>query len=366
LLQYVDGDVELWVVSGSGWKIPVHALPAEVSSAPFWHIRPALSLSMRQNDCLHDRLKAAGAVGLKHGWAISREELGLIAAKAGGVTPEYYLEWDGSKSAPGQRGSEEFTHSPKQQVAAADFLSEVSIRTGIELDALLIVWSAIVQVMPGWLLSCKSIDFGFLRLHALPYRQNWYQLLISRAPGLKQIYHLGSRRRILERTFGSVARLLRGCELTSARRTNQQVLLNWTVEVVPTTQWEKIVTDSERVTASRLGPLGYPRGWGSKVSQLEEVIHEVAAYKTKKEYEPTARLLWRRGQRGVRFAVGSPTILGVPTRMDCDEGGLESLDDLAPDAHKLRYLEAKAKELLAVPDLRQEKKDVRLSRGGCD
>lgn len=362
-------DRELWVVAGTGWTIPVFCVHCVFAGTPSFHVRSAVHIGFSQAEALEHRLLGAGAHVLNNGWLLSQADFSNTATKAPGITPEFYYSWDGERISELERkrilGDEpEIKKKRKEYRADNAFLAHVATRSGIDFDLLVMSWLAIVQALPEWLLSCKTLDMGSIRLTALPYRHNWKQLLTARFPLIQKVMLVSEPKSLLRLTFTAAARAIRVTELTMCRMRRQRALFGWTVEVQHDSSWEKVVEEVEEEAASRLTATAYLKRWASKVAQQEDVIYEILAEAVKKEGAPTCRLLWRRGESGPRVVQAAPTILRTPQIDDCDEGGGQSLDDFTGVGDSARYLEDAAARLLQM-SVAEPAVDLRVS-GGAD
>ena len=69
--------------------------------------------------------------------------------------------------------------------SAADFINFVAGRVGANPAVMKAVWAALVQEAPAYLLEeQRSINMGFVELTAIPYRENWKQVLHAKFPKL--------------------------------------------------------------------------------------------------------------------------------------------------------------------------------------
>lgn len=358
-----DRDIELWVINGGGWFIPVRCRHCEADGVEHFHITPAVPLGFAQTSAVSRLLGLHESVELNTGWLISQTNFARIASKATGITPEFYYSWDGTKK-PAESTQQDVTVTARKRPAetADEFLQHVASGSGLNLATLSMAWLAITQAMPAWLLSGKPLNLGFSRIVALPYRRNWKELLMARCPTLKKSLMVSGARRLLL-AFTAASRMIRLSELTECRERQKRSMFTWTLEVIHDSSWEKTCEEVEGEAAARLGPIAYVKRWANRVSQLEERIYEVLAAHVAKETAPTCRVYWRRGERGMRFVQASPSVLGPVEVLECDDGGGQSVDDFLGIEDSAAYLEEKASRLLQVPAVPLEGQDVRPPRG---
>ena len=362
-----DRDVELWVVSGPDWEIPLKCRHSEYAGTDHFHALPAVPIGFTQAAALEGVMKSIeGDIETPSaGWLVPVESFKSRFRKAEGITPEFYFRWPGTaKSTPESETVEVKAKARSAKPNCSDFIKQVAEASGISTDVLTMAWLAITQQIPGWLLAGNAIDLGFARLMAVPYRKNWKEILLARYPTLKKALMIKDRKRLLSMVFTAASRMVRMSELTESHERRGRTVFSWTIEVLHDSDWEKACDHVEGDAAARLGPLAYVKRWANRVSHMEESIYEILAEQVEKETAPTCRVLWRRGQRGMQFVQASPTLIGHAQVVECDDGGCKSVDDFLGIEDSAAYLEGKAASLLQVPDVQPKDEDLRVSRGG--
>lgn len=360
-----DRDIELWVVSDPGWSIPVKCQHCLLDDVEHLQVMPAIPLGFAQAGELDRVLKGRGATDLKSGWIVEPGAFSQVAAKARGITPEFYYIWDG-RQAPRAAPEPEQVKRPKQvrKAHTSDpFIEHVASTSGISKDLMTMAFMAITQAIPGWLLSGNTVSLGAVRLLAVPYRRNWKEIVLARYPTMRKALMVRDTKRLLSLAFTAASRIVRLSELTECHMRRGNPLFSWTVEVLHDSDWEKTCDEVEGKAAAQLGPVPYVKRWANRVSQIEETVYEVLSAHIQKETAPTCRVLWRRGQRGMQFVQASPTVLGPAPVLECDEGSDSSVDDFLGIEDSAEYLEEKAARLLKMSDVRQPAEDVRSPRG---
>lgn len=360
-----DRDIELWVVGDSGWAIPVKCQHCVVDDVCHFHVIPAVPLGFAQSGELDRVLTQRGATVLKSGWVINMSSFTHVAAKAGGITPEFYYIWDGAQVPRPTAEPEQVKRSKpsRKQHDSNPFIDHVAATSGVNKELLTLAFLAVTQAIPGWLLSGNTLSLGSIRLAAVPYRRNWKEIVLARYPTLRKALMVRDPQRLLSMAFTAASRVVRLSELTECHMRRGNPLFSWTVEVIHDSDWEKTCDDVEGTAASQLGSIPYVKRWANRVSQIEETVYEILSAHIQKETAPTCRILWRRGQRGMQFVQASPTIIGPATVIECDEGSDSSVDDFLGIEDSAKYLEEKAARLFKMSALQQEDADVRTSRG---
>lgn len=363
---HTDRDEELWLLEAPGWVMPLRVSFGEYDGQPHFHALNAIQLGFTQVAVLEARMADLGARPARRGWILPQAAIEQMT-KAPGITPEFYFKWDGVAAERGglreEVVGEAIRKGEKAKADATPFLAHVARTSGIDIGSLQLVWLAVTQSIPGWLTSGNSMNLGCCQLVSVPYRRNWKQLLLARCPGLKKSLLLTGAKQKAALVLSSASRFLRLTELTECRTRGERMLFTHTIEVLHDPSWEKTCEQVELEAAGRLGSIGYVKRWANRVAQLESTIYDLLAAATSKETAPTCRVLWRRGSRGMRFVQASPSVLGVPPVVDCDDGGNTSVDDFLSVTDTAAHLEEAFTRVLEMPDVRPKESDVRPPRG---
>ena len=76
-------------------------------------------------------------------------------------------------------------------MAAESFVKFLSLRQKIPVDLIKTVLTAVEQEAPVWMVQeRKSLELGFCRLIAAPFRSNWKEIVAMKARGFKLPKHL--------------------------------------------------------------------------------------------------------------------------------------------------------------------------------
>lgn len=360
-------DIELWCISRDGWCIPMRTVYCTLNGSDAVHVTPAMFVGFPQTEAIDQVIRQTDGIKLRSGWVIPTEKFHGIATKAKGITPEFYYYWHGPKAFKGfDKPPEEIEDTRyKAPDIQEDFLDLVSQRSGIPTASLTMAWLAILQVMPDWLLSGKTLDLGFCRLLALPYRRNWKELLLARYPTFRKLLMVRDKKRLMSLAFTAASRMIRTSELSEYRTKGGRSLFAWSIELIHDSSWENASAEVESKAADALGPIPYVKRWAAKIGQLEDQIYEIIAQHVTKENTSCCRLFWRRGNRGVRFVEGAPTIVSHRASLDSDEDVDQSVDDFVGIEERAEYLEAAAARMLSLPNEESEV-DMRLPRRDGD
>lgn len=247
------GDKQLWIVTDEHWQAPVYATPRSVEGNQLnivMHIEAAMSLSDMWNERIRSRLAPYRLGSGPYTTFIAPYHLELVASKAEGITPSYYLK--------------EHTRSTPQTEPKVDeaFLAYVAKRTGFANEAqLLVTWNAITRMMLPWLLSGKPIDLGFAKIYLLPLRVDFPDRWFSY--NLDLLERDGKRGEMKERLDQSLHdERLKGVHLRNCR-------LAWSLFIVPTTDTKNLFVASN---AGRTTFAGYASHQYQRLEALKPQI----------------------------------------------------------------------------------------------
>lgn len=288
------GDKELHLAKGKTldgeWIIPVYVIYYRSDKQEFCKVAPAVGLGAEQAGYLFYHFNVYNQWKRSDVFLINREHLGQLVEKASGVTPAFYYRWPGVPLPPREgvalRVSEEdiVEEIPKE---TESFLKWVSKRRSIKVDVLRLAWSAIAQEAAEWLLKKKKpINLGFVTLHAFPYRANWKEILLASFPNAYWWFFHNLKRPggFEERcTEAELINQLVGLEMMALHGTKHHIW--WSIEAVPTKEWEKEVTEIE-LTRKAGGETDYVKLYEKTVADLAPRILEVFAAYVEKVARP--------------------------------------------------------------------------------
>jgi len=148
-----------------------------------------------------------------------------------------------------------------EKEAASHFINYVAARVGAKPNVMKAVWAAIVQEAPAYLLEeQRSINMGFVELTAVPYRDNWMQVLHAKFPKLVPSLKKLPKEMADAYMFnvGWDAELLNS-DLCEFHRNGSH--FGWSIEAHEKRQWELISYDYERKQRETLGAAKYAKRW---------------------------------------------------------------------------------------------------------
>ena len=148
-----------------------------------------------------------------------------------------------------------------EKEAASHFINYVAARVGAKPSVMKAVWAAIVQEAPAYLLEeQRSINMGFVELTAIPYRDNWKQIMHAKFPKLVPSLKKVPREMADAYLFnvGWDAELLNS-ELCEFHRNGSH--FGWAIEAHEKRQWQLISYEYERKQRESLGAARYASRW---------------------------------------------------------------------------------------------------------
>lgn len=280
-------DRELWVVKGRDWSIPIYAVMAErkgEEGGKALVIRAAVALSPIQNTALDNALALpqyttpSGAIWVGED-EFELSDLSRMAEKAPGVTPAYYFKWGETAAAEPPASTFTAVQVPTAPKPAATsdmqaFIKRIWERTNLADPKLLsFFYDAICNEAQRWLLEeCKTLDLGFVKLAALPYRSNWKQILLAKFPKIIRFFKMSKEKRDAQLALTDYVVEIRNTDLWAIHP--QLNYFHWTIEATPTRTWNQYVENREKDRLTKLSRGQYSRAWARLITQLEARITE--------------------------------------------------------------------------------------------
>jgi len=275
-------DTELWLVrSCDGWQLPifVNACKADGVEGKVL-IQPATSINSAKLTALAGVLGKNTHRGPTACWLIDADRLPSLAARAQGITPEYYERWPDQPNPDNLRMQVTEEHSdpalaePRIDRDAEVFLREMVQRTAItDLPTARLVWLAICQEMARWLLERKRpIDLGFVRLQALPYRANWKQILMARLPKAFSLFRKPKEKRDAALAMTEFPAWLRSSRMMAFDPKHN--IPTWTIDATVTKAWKQYVIDYEREGRAKYD-FQRAQAWARQINKFEPDIVEI-------------------------------------------------------------------------------------------
>lgn len=245
-------------MEGKDWKLPFFVewrTPGEGDNRIFGVLRPALSLYPNQLLTVQNLLGSYSLEDRNDRWVLPNGTVHSMLVKAQGITPQFYYHWPEDTRPPVPAPPQILTLDSKTPIpnrreerfrAFADYVSRTR---GIPADTVLVVMTAVSQVGANWMLGAQqTLDLGFVKLTALPFRPNWKEIVAFKCKGNKLSTLLASadRKKLLsEIDFPEVVSSPHNVSLAGVL-SGKLRRLHYTIEAVPTQQFENTADFMER------------------------------------------------------------------------------------------------------------------------
>lgn len=335
-----DGDDELWICGdklddGFEWRLPVVAKPfatvPEASERWLFIFGANYSWSPRQFAELAYLLDRHDCVpGDQRGWWFRESVIQKFAAKAPGITPEFYTRWPGYEI-PSYGDDFETLVLPDEPGFNKDelkFLKHLQRMTSTQSwEALKFLWIHFRKQAILWMsVNRRPLDLGFIRLVPTPYRANWKEAMAVRFGGL---LHLFRSRKSEDRTEilqeAGFFNALSSVKLLALDK--EKAFCHWTVESMPSPDLEKAIEEQEYQKFQRIGPAGYARHiLRSMANGLGDTMRVFGHYARAVCTPPGQRV---EGERGFGVEIIVPALRGGSVRA---ERGITEVLELSPNA----------------------------------
>lgn len=230
--------------------IPVFVVFYRAEKKEFAKIAPAIGLYPEQATRLEYHFVTVNEWKRRDIFLIQRKHLSKLTETVSGITPAYYYRWPGKDfpmpSADKLKvNGEEIQPIPDD---AEDFLDYVHKKRGIDRNVLRLAWTAVSKEAASWLLKRKKpINLGFVNIFAVPYRANWKEILLARFPNaLWWFRHNVNKEGVFHDQLAQADFEHKLADLTLMAIHNRDHYIHWTMEAVPSKDWEEDVAELER------------------------------------------------------------------------------------------------------------------------
>ncbi len=369
LHQY--GDRELWSARGEEWSLPIYVdwYLDEVSGIHYGVVNPACALYPSQYLVMQSLLGIHDIGGSRERWTLPRKTIESILLKCPGVTPRYYYKWDDPHCFPvAPPQPVKITDSPVAPTDAIgshaqSFLSYLSQARGIPTSMLRVVWAAISEEAPKWLVEHRGqLDLGFCQIAAIPLRINWKAIVAFKCKKWKLLSIFNSSETV-ERLgdLGLPGVLCSPQTVAITRHGEKRWRMDYNLEIVPTKAFRAAVVNGEgkRIIG---GHRSYVAAFEATIETHYQFLINALRNYVKKAALPFARL-HEGGKSGViRFVPTSGNtdkVRGVALRhlpIDIVEApsGFSVLAEGKPDS-----VRPQVAKVQALPDIPQGNDDMR-------
>lgn len=252
----------VWTLTDTRWKLPIVVFfPYETDIATVQIPEPTLvPLLKKQKASITERLNATCFNKSDNGeWFYPREKLLQVAKPYDGDDPEDVVEWRPAMAgimerAPGSGRTVE-------QIRDTDSFLKPLVASGFfrTLEAAEMTWNIFTTRMMDRLVNEQlSIHMGFCKLYAIPYRQNWKQLLFQ----MDRTRFIRNGRRSPDALSAMKDRKVPQAMIEERLTAwiEEENRIDWTLEVVPTNQWAQLLDMAEEARRVARGKWGYLHG----------------------------------------------------------------------------------------------------------
>lgn len=249
-------DRELWAVRIQDRQLPVYVVPGKTKdNLPCWLVTPACGLQVDQMIWLEQTMEAVTHFRVDGGWLARPARAEVVMTKCKGITPVYYLKWEGATLPPPEADPE-----PEKSKETTKFVRYVCNKFGIsDMAGAQLLWLRFTQAAVNWMIiERKSLDLNFAVLDAVPYRSNWKQILAAKFPNFGVIARQSDpkfKESLAMTFFGEQM------ELPEMAAINESGTFSWTLSVTPKRQFVDHVQSFERRQLDSKGQAWYYQRW---------------------------------------------------------------------------------------------------------
>lgn len=347
-------------------QIPVLVLPGMLSdfTEVVWVV-PGVPLNGDQMSFLTTRLSEASLHCGAGFWVMRAANMAGIAFKAPGITPEYYMRWSDAGAPAAEPAA---TPPPQhQEVVSPDveFIDAMARRSGFnDRHAAAVFYHAFCQVAIEWLLDDrKPLNLGFCRLHAMPYRINWREILAAKFEGLGRILRDPAEKR--DATLEAMNFDAHLCSASLAEMRDGGAF-GWNLFIEPTHPWNKYNFSYEQASLLEHTPPSYATRWANlamerRATSLDLLGQFFAAASVPnavvdRRLPPNSRALLPARQGRIR-AASPPLPVTRAVLPDPESGPAVGEDSIDAEAHE---------EVREMPDAGLDLANVRNNRGDAE
>lgn len=271
------GDVQLWIIDGDSWALPVYAQPFKHRKDVYYQVKPAIAINHHQFETLDRRMMEVSITRFDSAWCVPEKDMEEYGEVAPGITPARYVKWEGCE-APGKSTEIVVTKGKTRNEPTNDkFLKYVNSQYALtgSTGELRHIWFILCTEMAKWVYHKQGeIDLGFAKLNALPYRRNWKQVLLSKFPKFMGLISKFKKRPAF------LANLALTDFPTEMRRTDlvavgKEKTIQWSLEITPTESWDKFVEENEASLLKKRGNASYVAYWKGRVDRAEDKSIEI-------------------------------------------------------------------------------------------
>lgn len=295
------GDVELWFAQADDctWRLPLHVEWKEDqrTGKKYGLVLPGVCFYHVQNLAIQSVLGPHSLEQWPSKWLLPQNVLEAVLHKAPGIHATFYYLWPNGTHPPLPSPHHPLNLPtpaapvPRRSEQYRSFAEFVAKERGLPADVVLVVLTAVAQVGARWLLDRQSIDLGFVKLVALPFRVNWKEIISFKCRPWKLSNIMGRRkadRRVILDQLGFPGIACSPHNIGLPNRPGAFLRrLDYTIEAIPHQSFEAAVEVAEK-ERMRLGRTGYVAQYEDAVEKLYDNIIDSLAHYTRKVHSAWA------------------------------------------------------------------------------
>lgn len=211
------------------------------------------------------------------------------------------------------------------------------------------------------------MDFGFFTASAVPYRENWREILLSQDPTYGAQIGAGKGDAEIEKLFGKIREEL--CSTFLIDWNPKDDCIRWSISIDPKKEWEEFSTGFEKKIRNQHSKQEYVGRLQKLVKRARWSITSIFHSYIKKVAHPSAAVSRRRGGSGIGFlrpffkkkaaapsAEKSPHLGDILVVYPCE---IPAIKDTGSGAGSSAAMEIAAEEMSPMLDFRLESENLR-------
>ena len=372
-------DRQLWVHEEASFSWAVWAIGGTIDGNDVWLVTLPYTQTMPREirEKMTDYLYSGSITKDRFNMIVTDEYLRDYASPRHGTNPSYWNRAPGlSATKPSvvqadlKPGKDDVERNEAKEVSDERFLKMAWKMSPVaDYRTFRLVWLAICQAMPHRLLvDMVSVDFGWAKLHAFPYRKNWKQIVLSRMPNFLEQMKEATGKTLYQKALSTdLPGVIRNTVLVALEKEDHgKHKFGWTLEVEESQEFDKWAKDVEIERHKNISRKDYAAQWASIINKQATDIIKCWHRFVRQTTTPAAHL----GRGDVTSCSGLvPYLAGKGSRVARVDD--VPVDPVTPEAGELRddtgrrVVVGKAKSLPALPVLRAVPAYMR-EAGGSD
>lgn len=271
-----EDDWCLWVVRGKlpdgfEFSLPIKARPHRNGVTRYFQVPGSGNYTNQQWMELTAIFDAHDSCPQQKDYWFCESNFLKFASAVRGLNPEFYTKWPGfvARSNPEDDSPETIDLEAEPGFSAGElkFLKRVHylLDSGLSWEALKILWLAVrKEAIRQLSIDLKTLDLGFVRIAAMPYRQNWKEALCVRfQPQRAALSLLAALHRPRDQWHEHFHAMGLFNALASAKllalncRNWSKPSARWSLEILPSPDLQRAMEEQEVHREDHLGPARY-------------------------------------------------------------------------------------------------------------